>query len=391
MKKLPNRRKAIQKGIVLGMTIPFLSSTLMSCNQKGATDKSKSSGDIRKLKILILGGTSFLGPHQIAYALSRGHSVSIFTRGRTKPTVHQELFDQVEHLIGDREDNLKSLENGKWDLVIDNSGRRVEWTNKTAQLLKDKAELYLYTSSTGVYFPYFNGDIDEDRELVLETPETLEDEMLKMEYDYGVMKSNSEIETIKAFGKERSIIVRPTYMMGPADRTDRFIHWPVRLSKGGEVLVPGKASDPVQYIDVRDVAEWMIRLGEERKVGTYNAVGPQSAETINEFVQKAQTAFDAKSTFVQVDDYDFLKENEVYYIVPWIMPDKYNYGSARVNNKKALDAGLTIRDLDDSLTDLWAWWNTQDDERRAKVEQNPKSVLARESEILKKWKEVKKG
>jgi len=391
MKKQPNRREAIQKGIVLGMTIPFLGSTLVSCNQKDATDKRKSPNKISKMKILILGGTSFLGPHQIAYALSRGHSVSIFTRGRTKPTVHQELFDQVEHLIGDREDNLKSLENGNWDLVIDNSGRRVEWTKKTAELLKDKADLYLYTSSTGVYFPYLKGDIGEDTELVLETPKELEDEMLKMEYDYGVMKSNSEIETIKAFGKDRSIIVRPTYMMGPADRTDRFIHWPVRLAKGGEVLVPGNASDPVQYIDVRDVAEWMIRLGEERKVGTYNAVGPQSAETISEFVENAQKAFDAESTFVQVDDYDFLKDNEVYYIVPWIMPDKYNYGSARVNNKKALDAGLTIRDLNYSLKDLWTWWNAQDEERRAKVEQNPKSVLARESEILEKWKQIKKG
>lgn len=391
MKKRVNRREAIQKGIKVGMVMPFIGSALVSCNQKPQSDASKLSETNRKMKILILGGTSFLGPHQIAYALGRGHSVSTFTRGKTKPTIYSELFDQVEQLIGDRENDLKSLENGKWDLVIDNSGRKVEWTNKSAQLLKDKADLYLYTSSTGVYFPYFNGDLGEDTELVLKTPDPLDDEMLKMEYDYGVMKSNSEIETIKAFGKDRSIIVRPTYMLGPADKTDRFIHWPVRLERGGEVLVPGKASDPVQYIDVRDVAEWMIRLGEEKITGTYNAVGPKSAETISEFVQKASASFEAESTFIQVDDYDFLKENEVYYIVPWIMPDKYNYGSARVNNKKALNAGLNIRDLKESMTDLSEWWNAQSQERRDKFEKNPKSVSQREKEILKKWSERGNG
>jgi len=390
-KTLPTRREAIQKGITFGVTIPLMGTTLLSCGPKGASDKKESLESIRKMKILILGGTSFLGPHQIAYALSRGHSVSTFTRGKTKPTIHQDLFDQVEQLVGDREDNLKSLENGKWDLVIDNSGRKVEWTKKSAQLLKDKAELYLYTSSTGVYFPYFEGDIREDRELVLETPDPLEDEMLKMEYDYGVMKGNSEIEAIEAFGKDRSIIVRPTYMMGPADRTDRFIHWPLRLSRGGEVLVPGKASDPVQYIDVRDVAEWMIRLGEQKKAGTYNAVGPQKAETISQFVNRAKTAFDAESTFVQVDNYDFLKDNQVYYIVPWIMPDKYNYGSARVNNEKAIASGLTFRDLKTSMTDILAWWNDQNAERRNNFEQNEKSVFFREKEILKKWKEAGNG
>ena len=380
-----NRRKAIKKGVQLGMVIPFLS--LNACKTESQPGKEKTTEKIDPMRILILGGTSFLGPHQIAYALSRGHSVTTFTRGKTQPTIYRDLFQQVEQLVGDREDNLTALEKGEWDLVIDNSGRKVEWTRDTAQLLKDRASLYLYTSSTGVYFPYFTDNIGEDTELVLETPEVLEDEMLKMEYDYGVMKSNSEIETIKAFGADRSIIVRPTYMMGPADRTDRFIHWPLRLSQGGEVLVPGKANDPVQYVDVRDVAEWMIRLAETKTTGKFNAVGPSDKETIAEFVQKAKSAFNVESSFVQVDDYDFLKENGVYYIVPWIMPDKYNYGSARVDNSKAKAAGLTFRNLSDSMTDILNWWNNQDEERRAKVENNPKSVLAREAEILKAWKE----
>ncbi|MEM9545653.1 MAG: NAD-dependent epimerase/dehydratase family protein [Bacteroidota bacterium] len=391
MKRHPTRRQAIQRGLMYGMTVPFLGTNMISCGQKEAKSNNETAETNRKMKILILGGTSFLGPHQIAYALSRGHSVSTFTRGKTKPTIYQELFNEVEQLVGDRENNLKSLEEGKWDMVIDNSGRKVEWTKKSAELLKDRAELYLYTSSTGVYFPYFEGDIREGQKLVLETPDPLEDEMLKMEYDYGVMKSNSEIETIKAFGKNRSIIVRPTYMMGPADRTDRFIHWPLRLSRGGEVLVPGKADDPVQYVDVRDVAEWMIRLGEAKMAGTYNAVGPQNAESISEFVNHAKNAFDVESTFIQVDDYEFLKQNDVYYIVPWIMPDKYNYGSARVNNEKAISSGLTFRDVKTSMTDILNWWNGLESDRKMKFEQNEKSVYFREKEILKKWKEVGNG
>lgn len=156
-------------------------------------------------------------------------------------------------------------------------------------------------------------------------------------------------------------------------------------------MIPGKATDPVQYIDVRDVGEWMIRLGEDKMAGTYNAVGPKTAESISDFVHKAKSAFVVESTFVQVDDYDFLNDNQVYYIVPWIMPDKYNFGSARVDNKKALNAGLKIRDLKESINDLLEWWNAQDQERREKFEKDPKGILLREEEILRKWKAIKKG
>ena len=119
------------------------------------------------MKILILGGTSFLGPHQIAYALERGHEVSIFTRGKTQPTIFKELFNQVEHLIGDREDNLEALKGRNWDAVIDNSGRKVEWTQATAQLLKDHVGYYTYTSTVSVFYPYYKADAREDWPLVM--------------------------------------------------------------------------------------------------------------------------------------------------------------------------------------------------------------------------------
>jgi 2'-hydroxyisoflavone reductase len=378
-----NRRDFIKKSLLASATIPLLSQGLWSC----------TSLENKKLSILILGGTSFLGPHQIKYALERGHKVSIFTRGKTIPNVNTNVFNDVEHLVGDRENNLTTLENRKWNVVIDNSGRNVEWTRKTAQLLKNSCDIYIYTSSTGVYFPYTKANLNEENKVLLKVPETLEDEMLKMEYDYGVMKANSEQETIKAFGKERSIIIRPTYMFGPGDKTDRFIHWPIRLAKEGEILVPGKKDDPVQYVDVRDVAEFMIRLAEQKNYGTYNAVGPTNKESMYDFVNKAKGTFDVENDLVYIDDYDFLKENKIYYIVPWIMQDKYNYGSARINNSLAKENGLVFRDLKTSIKETHDWWYSDNltDERRAKFEQRKGSILVREKGLIKKWKEHQKG
>jgi 2'-hydroxyisoflavone reductase len=172
--------------------------------------------------------------------MGRGHAVTTFTRGRTDPTVHGSLFGDVEQLIGDREGDLSALRTGTWDVVIDNSGRRVEWTRASASLLRDRAARYVYTSSTGVYYPYLGRDIREETGLVLEVPSGVEGTQ-SAEYGYGVMKANSEIAAKEEFGDDRTIVVRPTYIMGPGDRTDRFTYWPVRLGLGGEVMVPGKA------------------------------------------------------------------------------------------------------------------------------------------------------
>jgi 2'-hydroxyisoflavone reductase len=317
--------------------------------------------------------------------------VSTFTRGKTKPTIYQDLYDKVDMLIGDREDDLSALEKGEWDIVIDNSGRKTEWTQKTAALLKDRAGMYLYTSSTGVYYPYLGKDIDEKTEVLMEEPVDIVDEEMKLEYWYGVMKSTSEAETIKAFGEERSIIVRPTYMIGPADKTDRFIYWPVRLPRGGEIMVPGPI-DPVQYIDVRDVAEWMIRLAEEKQVGIFNAVGPEKEQTMLEFVEKARESFKVESSLTIIDDDRFLKDNGVPYLSPWIMPEGNNYGSSRSSNKKGKKAGLTFRELKVSIKDTHDWWysGALTDERRNKFEQKPDSILLREKSILENWKKHQK-
>lgn len=391
--KFQSRRTFLQASITAGALLPFL-----GCAQP--TDKTsptssnnlENAASIKPLNILILGGTSFLGPHQIAYAQDRGHSITTFTRGKTLPSVHADRFQAVEQLTGDREDNLEALKDRKWDAVIDNSGRKAKWTEDTAQLLKDQVELYLYTSSTGVYYPYLGKDIKEDTVPVLEVPDGINEEQA-LEYGYGVMKAHSEIKAAEAFGAERTIIVRPTYMMGPGDQTDRFTYWPVRLGLGGEVMVPGHSQDPVQYIDVRDVASWMIRLIEHKTVGTFNAVGPSSPTGMHAFVYGAHAAFNSPASFVMIDDYDFLNEQKVPYAIPWIMPTGDNFGSALVNNQLGIAKGLTFTPLAESVRDIYEWWHADavPEERRQKMMTGPDSLLAREKDIIEAWNAHKKG
>ncbi len=346
-----------------------------------ASDESR-----HPLRILILGGTSFIGPHLIHYALQRGHSVTTFTRGKTKPAIHQQLFRHVEQLTGDRIDNLEALKGRFWDAVIDNSGQRVEWTRDSAQLLKDSAENYIYTSSTGVYYPYLGTDIREDTDLVLEVPDGL-NRVQQMEYGYGVMKSLSEIEARKAFGEDRAIIVRPTYIAGPADTSNRFPYWPVRLAIGGEVMVPGKGHDPIQYIDVRDLAGFMIRLLENRQAGTYNAAGPASELGMHPFVFGVHAAVSSAVSWINIPDYDFLFEHGVEYSVPWIPPVGDNLGSARTNIEHSVSNGLTFRPLAVTVHDILEWWHSEavTQERRDRLIRDPESLMAREPGVIEGW------
>ncbi|MFK7923207.1 MAG: NAD-dependent epimerase/dehydratase family protein [Bacteroidia bacterium] len=388
MPTTPNRRKFLVNSLKTMALLPLASPLLQSCNAPSAKEESVPQGG-KKLNILILGGTSFLGPHQIAYALGRGHKISTFTRGKTRPSVHADLFDQVESLLGDRADNLEALKGRKWDAVIDNSGRRVKWTEDTAKLLKDSVDLYVYTSSTGVFYPYLTDEIKEDYPPVLEMPDVNGDEEMELEYGYGIMKAKSEMAAKEHFGADRTIVVRPTYMIGPADKTDRFIHWPIRLNQGGEVLVPGKADDPIQVADVRDISEWMIRLIEQKAIGTYNAAGPNAKTGMLDFIKEANSAFEADNSLVLVDDYEFLKEQKIHYIVPWVMPEGNNWASSRISNAHAIAHGLTFRPLVETMKDTHAWWYSDavGAEKRQAYLDNADSVLAREADILAAWKQ----
>ena len=385
-----SRREFLGTGVAAGAAMAVLgrSGALLAAGRQpfASAQPGRAPGP---LNILILGGTSMLGPHIVAYAMGRGHALTTFTRGRTKPTVHQDLFDQVEMLVGNRDDDLEALKGRSWDAVIDNSGYRVKWATDAAELLRDAADLYLYTSSIGVYYPYTRDVLLEDDELNTEVPpEDTLSEVQKLEYGYAVMKTLSEREIVRIFGADRTILSRPTYMVGPGDRTDRFTYWPVRVPRGGEVMIPGKADDLVQFIDARDVAAFMVRLVEERNVGAFNVAGPASPMGMHAFVHGVHAAFSNPVSFVPIPDYDFLIEHEITEVTPWVLPIDDNYGTSRASVDKAVANGLTFMPLAETVRDTYEWWNSGvvSEERQVRMVSGEDSLMAREAEIIAAWR-----
>ncbi len=382
-----SRRKFVKNSLKVSALLPLTTLGLQSLAQS-FPNATLTSNNSKPLDILILGGTSFIGPHQIAYALKRGHKITTFTRGKTTPSIYKKEFEKVEQLIGDREDNLKALEGRKWDVVIDNSGRKVEWTKATAELLKDSVKMYVYVSSVSVFYPYYKANLTEDMPIVLKVPENLEDEDEKYTYDYGVMKANSEITAQSIFGDDKTLVIRPTFMTGPADRTNRFLYWPTQLPKGKTVIVPGKKEDPVQFIDVRDVAEWMIRLVENKTSGIFNAVGPAKTMTIQEFATTSKRTFESQSNLVYIDDYDFLKQHRLRYLMPWVLDSEKYHGISRVSARKSIKNGLTYRAFSATMKDTHDWWfsNAVDTKRRNAYQTDSNALHNRQKELLSKWK-----
>jgi 2'-hydroxyisoflavone reductase len=231
----------------------------------------------RAIRLLILGGTGFIGPHQVRYALERGHQLTTFNRGRT---AHQSL-PGVEELTGDRAVNdYASLRGRTWDAVIDNSASAAtapQWVREAAAALKDSVGQYLFISTRSVYRDLSMVPATVDAPLL--TPETTEGWQQGQPYPYGLAKALAEGEAQKAFGA-RATIVRPGLIVGPGDETDRFTYWPVRIARGGEILVPGDGTDRVQVIDVRDLCEWCVRLCEQHTFGRFMAVGPLHGRSV---------------------------------------------------------------------------------------------------------------
>lgn len=326
------------------------------------------------LRILILGGTGFIGPHQVRYAVERGHQVTVFTRGRREA----DLPDSVEHLVGDRTGDLEALRGRSWDAVIDNSATNPEWVRATVDLLKESVGQYVFVSSTGVYLPYTRHGIDESV-----APRLVDDPATGRADSFGVMKALSERAVLEVFG-DRGLVVRPHYIVGPGDTTDRFPYWPVRIARGGEILVPGDGSDPVQLIDVRDLTEWMIRMVEARQGGIYNVTGPGSPLTMAEMVYGIRAVTTAAVSWTWIDDFDFLAEHNLVAMVPWVMPRGDTLGMSTLSGARAVAAGLTYRPLADTARDTLEWWRNAPAARTA----TPRFVLTpeREAEILRAWK-----
>ena len=384
---MPTKRRDFLKvtaaaggAMALGLGSPVSASTFTRVG--AGLDPSAPAAAPRALKILILGGTNLTGPHNVRYALERGHEVTIFTRGQRKPGLFQDAFEHVEHLIGDRENDLEALKGRSWDAVIDASGMNEAWTRDSAELLQDAVGTYMYISSTGVFYPYLTTEISEDVEVALVDPSDGEDGA----YKYGVMKSLSENQAKRVFGEDRTCVVRPGYIVGPLDTTHRGTYWPERLLRGGEVAVPGNKTDLVQQIDVRDLTEWMIHMLENGTHGTFNATGPGTPLTMEEFVYGVRATSSAEVSWTWIDDYAFLEEHRFFYAIPWIMPTGDNLGSQRIDCRRARAAELTFRPVAVTAMDTLEWYHSDalTDEQRS----TPRMALSpeRETEILEAWK-----
>src|SRR6266436_5099498 len=252
------------------------------------------------MRILILGGTGFTGPYQVRYALSRGHTVTTFNRGKTHPG---ELPNEVEQLIGDRNGQLDALKDRQWDVAIDNPTTLLEWARDAGQILKGNVERYVFISTISVYADTSKG-VDETAPLAQYDgadpyKETLEAMKASGYKTYGPLKALSEKAAEKWF-PGKTLIIRPGLIVGPRDETDRFTYWPVRIDRGGEVLTPGNPGDPVQFIDARDLAEWTIRMAENRHTGIYNATGPSKPLGIGYMLDEIKRALNSNAGFTWI-------------------------------------------------------------------------------------------
>ena len=337
---------------------------------------------VKPLRILILGGTGFTGPYQVRYALSRGHKVTTFNRGKTHPG---ELPKEVEQLIGDRNGQLDALNGRKWDIAIDNPTTLPVWVRDAAQILKGNVERYVFISTISVYADTSKG-VDETAPLErYEGPDPFKETLAAMKASgyktYGPLKALSENEAERSF-PGKTLIVRPGLIVGPRDETDRFTYWPVRIDRGGEVLAPGTSSDPVQFIDARDLAEWTIRMVENGEAGIYNATGPAKPLVIGDMLDEIKGAVhsDAKFTWVPAD---FLAQNKVeaWSDMPVWTGDES--GMARTNIARALAKGLTFRPLAETARDTLVWFKSQPQDRQSKLRAG--LTPEREGEVLAQW------
>lgn len=337
------------------------------------------------LKILILGGTSFIGPHQVQYALDRGHEITLFNRGRT----NTHLFPGVERLVGDRNDNLEALKGREWDVVIDNSAIRPHWVNLTANLLKDSCERYIFVSTRSVYSDVSR--VPMNISAPTWTYESAGVERGAERLPYGLSKSLAEQEARNAFGDERTLIFRPGLIIGPGDNTDRFTYWPVRINEGGEVLAPGDGTDPVQIIDVRDFGEWLVRMAEAEAVGIYNVVGPRTPRPMTELLYGIRAVTTAETTFTWVDtDFVINAGLRPYAEMPvWRPARDGSEGFARFDLTPEVEAGLTFRSLATTAADTLEFHFSRDAERQAAFRSGVSRE--REREVLDLWHAYKRA
>jgi 2'-hydroxyisoflavone reductase len=364
----------------LALTVPAVALPGSIPSLLAAEEKPAAAAGGRTL--LVLGGTMFLGPEIVEAALARGWKVTLFNRGKTNP----QLFPDLEKLHGDRDpakgDGLKSLEGRRWDAVVDTSGYVPRHVQASASLLAPVARQYVFVSTISVYADNSKPGADETAAVG-----TLKDPAVeKVDGEtYGPLKALCEQAAEKAM-PGRTTIVRPGLIVGPNDPSDRFTYWPVRVAKGGEVLAPGTPQDPTQFIDVRDLGNWIVLLLEKNRTGVFNATGPKEPLPMGELLASCKRVSGSDAAFTWVPS-AFLEAQQVapWSDMPvWVPPVDDMAGFARVGIARATAAGLTFRPVDDTVRDTLAWWKTVPEERRAKMRAG--LGAAREAEVLAAWR-----
>lgn len=321
------------------------------------------------MKILILGGTLFLGRHVAAEAVAAGHDVTTFTRGRTNSS----LFPEAEHLIGDRDGNLDALNGRSWDAVIDTSGYVPRIVRQSGELLRDAVGRYIFVSTVSVY-------ADHSRPFSEASP------LAKLEEEtedyrgpsYGPLKAASEQALDEIYG-DRATHVRAGLIVGPFDPTNRFTYWPVRLAEGGDVLVPDVPERLVQFIDARDLARWMLTLALQGPGGPMNATGPATATRMEDLVTRIADEFGTDCRFHWIASEALVADG----VSPWgelplWLPGAEWEGLLQADIQKALAAGLTPRPVEETARDTLTWVRTAGDQR-------PTLTRERERELLQKY------
>jgi len=369
------RRRIIQAGLVGGAAIAA------GC-QPGEVAETERPTEPKKeqtpLNILILGGTGYIGPHMVREALRRGHQVTLFNRGRRA----KDLFPDLETRIGDRDGQLDSLKGGQWDAVIDNSGYVPRHVRDSASLLKSAAPYYLFISSVSAY-ARFDVELDEDSPLATIEDETVEEITGET---YGALKVLCEKAVAEVYGAENCSVLRPTYICGPGDTTDRFSYWPVRVSRGGEMLLPESPDSPMQIIDVRDLASFVVRCVERRTSGIYNTVTPRGEYTLGKVIDDSQAVSGTQISPVWMD-LDFIAENQLVEkgeIPTWAPSTGPESKWALASGERAAAAGMETRPIRETIRGILDWWQTLPEERRSNMRAGMSPE--REAELIAAWK-----
>lgn len=348
----------------------------------------KATASDKPLRILVMGGTGFLGPHFVEAALNKGHQLTLFNRGKTNPGRFKDSrYESIEQLQGDRKSDLSALDNKTWDAVLDTSAYLPADVTRSATLLEKAVQQYLIVSTISVYAKMDKPDLDENSELIVLADPTVDKVTNET---YGGLKALSE-KAAEAAMPGKVTVVRPGLIVGPGDNTDRFTYWPARVARGGDFLAPESPNAPTQFIDVRDLANFLLHLIEQKHIGTFNADAQAGSITMGKLIDACLKASPKAGKPVWVSA-DFLAENNVgpWMDLPcWIPAQGDEAGFGRRSAKKALAAGLMYRSVESTVRDTLAYWNSLPAERRAK----PGAGLSSEKEaaVLAKWKQKNKA